>query len=131
MFLHFDVLVNSHHPRQRIARIANGRLSHVCAKQDFFPVKIEILITLPIYLFICLKIKSQVGKLNVPFQIDASMTTIPWSFHVQNCRLSNLAKIILESKALNALIPSSVISDKGSKNLQSKNWQFDQNDLLC
>ena len=59
------------------------------------------------------------------------MATIPSSFHVQNCRLSNSAKIVLESKVLNALIPSSVISGKGSKNLQSKTWQFDQNDLLC
>ena len=60
------------------------------------------------HLFIYLKIKSQGWKLNVLFQIDASMTTIPSSFQVQNCRLSNSAKIVLESKALNALIPSSV-----------------------
>ena len=96
-----------------------------------FPVKIEKLIALPIYLFTYLKIKSQVGKLNVPFQIDASMTTILLSFHVERCRLRNSAKIVLESKALNALIPSSVISGKRSKNLESKNWQFDHNDLLC
>lgn len=52
------------------------------------------------------------------------MTTTPLPLHVQRCRLANSAKIILESTALNALVPFSIISGNGSENLQSKKWLF-------
>ena len=48
--------------------------------------------------------KNQIGKLEVPFQVDASMTIM--SFHVYCCRLANLAKVNSESKALNVLNPT-------------------------
>ena len=72
--------------------------------------------------------KNQIGRLEVPFQVDASMTIM--SFHVQWCRLGNSAKINSESKALNGLVQSSIIKGKRSENLQNKKLKFDHPPIL-
>ena len=83
MCLHFDVLVNS--PNTQHSELPElptaGRIMFV-SKQNFFPIK--KLSILPLFFH-----KNQIGRLEVPFQVDASMTIM--SFHVQWRRLANSA----------------------------------------
>ena len=114
------------HPTPNTANCQNCQQqaeSCLCPSKTFFPSK--YFLSCP---FIHLKMKNQIGRLEVPFQVDASMTIM--SFHVQWCRLGNSAKINSESKALNGLVQSSIIRGKRSENLQSKKWKFDHPPIL-